>query len=136
VSSAGVPPLSPSRSALVAEWVRKAEADLDLAKREQAYPGASNSDAIGFHAQQAVEKIMKAVLIACGQTPPRTHDLSVLDQLLVSAGVGSTAATNDLAMLTVAAVHARYPGASLTAQDAADLLRIACSIWAKLRLLV
>ena len=41
-----------------------------------------NFDAACFHAQQAVEKLMKAVLIACGEMPPRAHDLVVLNDLV------------------------------------------------------
>ena len=35
-------------------------------------------DAVGFHAQQAVEKAMKAVLVLEGVAFPRTHDLEFL----------------------------------------------------------
>lgn len=37
---------------------------------------------LGFHAQQAVEKALKAVLSAAGQPYPRTHNLVMLAELL------------------------------------------------------
>lgn len=41
---------------LVAEWIKKAEADAGTARREAAVKEAPNWDAVCFHAQQAVEK--------------------------------------------------------------------------------
>jgi HEPN domain-containing protein len=37
---------------------------------------------LGFHAQQAVEKALKAVLSAAGMAYPRTHNLVMLAELL------------------------------------------------------
>ena len=44
-------------------------------------------DVIGFHAQQAVEKAMKAVLAIHGVQFPRTHDLGFLLELADRDGV-------------------------------------------------
>jgi HEPN domain-containing protein len=44
-------------------------------------------DAIGFHAQQAIEKAMKAVLAIHGVRFPRTHDLGFLLELADRDGV-------------------------------------------------
>jgi len=46
------------------EWIAKAEGDLTTALREYRARNAPNYDAACFHAQQCVEKYMKAVLIA------------------------------------------------------------------------
>lgn len=40
---------------------------------------------LGFHAQQAVEKALKAVLSAAGLAYPRTHNLVMLAELLRSS---------------------------------------------------
>ena len=48
--------------ALAAEWIRKAEADAGTARREAAVKENPNWDAVCFHAQQAVEKYIKALL--------------------------------------------------------------------------
>ena len=37
-----------------------------------------DDDVVGYHAQQAVEKAIKAVLVLCGIDFPRTHDLDFL----------------------------------------------------------
>jgi HEPN domain-containing protein len=68
---------------VVREWIDKAEGDYLTATREaQADP--PNYDAVCFHAQQCVEKLMKAAVIAKGEIPPRMHDLTVLSGLLGS----------------------------------------------------
>ena len=46
-----------------------------------------DDDAIGFHAQQAAEKLLKAALVVRGVDYPRTHNLGVLIELLSNAGV-------------------------------------------------
>lgn len=42
---------------------------------------------LGFHAQQAAEKLVKAALVARKADYPRTHNLGVLIELLSDAGV-------------------------------------------------
>jgi hypothetical protein len=37
---------------------------------------------LGFHAQQACEKLLKALLTEAGCEYPRTHNLAVLEQLV------------------------------------------------------
>ena len=50
--------------------------------------GAAVSDAIvGFHAQQSVEKSLKAALAARGVDFPYTHDVAGLIELCVDAGL-------------------------------------------------
>jgi len=44
-------------------------------------------EACGFHAQQAVEKTLKAWLAFLGQKPPRVHNLSILIGQLETLGV-------------------------------------------------
>ena len=67
---------------IVNEWIVKAEADFHTASRERAVEEWPNYDAVCFHAQQCVEKYMKAILIAKEVTPPRTHDLVELHRLI------------------------------------------------------
>ncbi len=59
------------------EWVEKAEEDFRVARREQgARPAAHN--AVCFHAQQCVEKYLKAFLQEHDLPFYRTHDLEAL----------------------------------------------------------
>ncbi len=74
-------------SALVEEWVKKADADFATAQREIAVTKTPNYDAVCFHAQQCCEKLMKALLLSVGVTPPRTHDLAYLATLLQTNGI-------------------------------------------------
>ena len=72
----------------VREWVAKGLADFGTAERELAVTPEPNLDAVCFHAQQCIEKLMKGLLILRGVTPPRTHDLPTLHRVLVSVCSG------------------------------------------------
>jgi HEPN domain-containing protein len=64
---------------------------------------------IGFHAQQAVEKWLKAVIAARGGTYLPRHDIDyLLDLLEETAGDGSLIERDRLTALTVYAVPLRY----------------------------
>lgn len=104
--------------------LRKANADL-AATRALAVDTDPHDEAIGFHAQQAVEKALKAVL-AFSQVPnPRTHDLTYLVELLDSHGIDVPAAIAEPEWLSPWAVTTRYDDLDDTldrtaAIDAAD----------------
>lgn len=71
--------------------------------------GAAAPEAIiGFHAQQAVEKLVKAVLTAMGVYYARTHDLEHLLGLLKEAGVGLPPDAGEFYVLTPYAAEFRY----------------------------
>ena len=61
-----------------------------------------------FHAQQAVEKAMKAVLAARGVETSRTHDLMSLGKAVLDAGLPLPVSESDLLRLTPYAVGFRY----------------------------
>lgn len=77
--------------------------------------------AAAWHAQQAAEKALKAVLVALGEAVPRTHDLLDLAARVGSA-VSDLPATTALADLTFHAVQPRYPD-DLADVDEADAQR-------------
>jgi hypothetical protein len=62
----------------VAQWVEKAEEDLISAAHLLKLGATGPLGAVGFHAQQAVEKYVKAVLVARGLVFPKTHDVAKL----------------------------------------------------------
>lgn len=62
----------------------------------------------GFHAQQAVEKSVKAVLAACGSAAPPVHDLERLLQVARDAGVELPVEAADFPTLTAFAALWRY----------------------------
>ncbi len=63
---------------------------------------------IGFHVQQYVEKVMKAVLVSHAVIFRRTHDLDELAALLMQNGITLPAPTDELTCLSPFAVTLRY----------------------------
>ena len=63
---------------------------------------------IAFHAQQCIEKCMKAVLSKQGITYPRTHDLDDLFALLEETGIDMPVSRELLNDITPYAVTSRY----------------------------
>jgi HEPN domain-containing protein len=63
-----------------------------------------------FHAQQTVEKGIKAVLVQQGLAFPYPHDLARLITLVKEAGIFWPEELDAAADLTVYAVGSRYPG--------------------------
>jgi HEPN domain-containing protein len=118
----------------VKEWAAKAQADFSTATRELKATESPNFDAVCFHAQQCVEKLMKALLIHLGIVPPRTHDLTELGRLLAPVCPQWTWPVQELRFLTRAAVDFRYPGESANLEEATESLDIANRI--RKRLLV
>jgi HEPN domain-containing protein len=118
------------------EWTEKAEADFTTAVRELKAPESPNFDAVCFHAQQCIEKLMKALLIHHGAVPPRTHDLTELDRLLGPVSPTWSWQVTELRFLTRAAVAFRYPGESADREEATESLDIATRMRAKLRALL
>lgn len=66
------------------------------------------TEIFGFHAQQAVEKALKAWLSFIGVEYPKTHDLDQLFTLLAGNGVGVPGNFLELAELSDFAVQYRY----------------------------
>ena len=87
-------------SETVKEWIVKAEGDFTVASREMRARKSPNYDAVCFHCQQCIEKLMKALLIHCGVTPPKTHMLLTLDELLGPACPGWTWPADELRFLS------------------------------------
>ncbi|MHB1295354.1 MAG: HEPN domain-containing protein [Anaerolineae bacterium] len=91
------------------DWLRHAQSDLVLA-RVGMLEGVL-LETLCYHAQQAAEKSIKAVLIRTGVAFPRTHNLTVLASLLPQPHRGNPL-LRDAAALTDYAVMGRYPVAS------------------------
>ncbi len=63
---------------------------------------------VGFHYQQAVEKLLKALLAERSVEFPKTHDLVRLLHLVRAEGYDIPQVEEDLALLTPFAVTLRY----------------------------
>jgi HEPN domain-containing protein len=65
-------------------------------------------DLLGFHAQQAVEKMLKALLAARGVDYPKTHNLRVLIELLAEVDITLPAELAEIDRLTQFGTTFRY----------------------------
>lgn len=77
--------------------------------------------ALGFHAQQAVEKSLKAAAVLAGLEVPRTHDLAALGQALLDTGDSLPLTIDQLRGLNPFAVEYRYDD-ELIPQTTRDVL--------------
>jgi HEPN domain-containing protein len=109
----------------VPEWVRKAEADWIAAKTLHSQNEEVLHDAVVFHAQQCVEKLLKARLIQLNQPIQKVHDLVAVSRQLASVDSDWQWDEEDLSDLSTGAVLARYPGFETTADDAVELMALA-----------
>lgn len=62
---------------VVRSWIAVADRDLAIIRKAIAGPDPEPAGA-AFHCQQAAEKLVKALLVAAGLHPPKSHDLSML----------------------------------------------------------
>ena len=85
-----------------------------------------------FHAQQCVEKLLKARLIQLNQPIQKVHDLVAVSRHLASVDSDWQWDEENLSDLSTGAVLARYPGFETTADDADELFGLAGEIRAAL----
>ena len=110
----------------VQQWLDKARKD--LAAGEVLLKGNfEDYDSVGFHAQQAAEKFVKAFLVRHQIEFPKSHDIALLRQLVarVDPRLAEKLATADV--LTPYGVEFRYPGdlPSVSHDEGKKALRLA-----------
>ncbi len=105
---------------LTKEWIGKAEGDYNTALREYRARKTPNYDAACFHAQQCIEKYMKARLQKAGIPFGKTHDLIALLELCIPVEPLWEAFRTPLIILNRYAVDFRYPGESATREEARE----------------
>lgn len=106
--------------------MERAGVDLDSARILAAHHG--HADTICFLCQQAVEKMLNALLVARGQAPPRVHELVSLSRLVEANSPWVTNLTEDLGFLSGCYLSSRYPTLDpehRTREDAERALRTA-----------
>ena len=101
------------------EWVKKAEEDYKAIK---ILLGANEfpPSVVGFHAQQCVEKFLKAFLVNHGAKPPRTHDLVELNSRCVEIDPDFKSISDSLHILNPFSTNFRYPGLETDAEEARE----------------
>lgn len=97
----------PDAQRVASRWIAKADEDLGAAERLLAIDD-SLASVVCFHSQQAVEKLIKALLVFGGVPFARTHDVIQLVQMLPQ-DLALSVPLADLAPLNRYAVEARYP---------------------------
>lgn len=107
-------------SEISAEWVLKAEGDYHTAFREYRARNQPNYDAACFHAQQCIEKYLKALLIQNQIEFNRVHDLEILLNAALVLDPLLNALRPDAQLLTQYAVSFRYPGESADKSEAKE----------------
>lgn len=106
------------------EWFEKAEEDLAVIRAilsEDAPPSAAC-----FHAQQAAEKFLKALIAYREKSPRKIHDLVRLARLLQDTDRGILDFKTELALLNRFYIRTRYPAhipefSKKDAKEAADI---------------
>ena len=88
-------------------FMRKASEDEALLAEVVSAARISN-EIFGFHAQQAAEKLLKALLSEYGVPFPRTHNLRLLMDLLADAGHPLPPSLADIDRLTAYGTLFRY----------------------------
>jgi len=119
------------------QWVGKADNDLTNASHTLRLGKRCPTDTVAFHAQQCVEKYLKALLTAHAVPFPRTHDLATLVGLLrKSVHLPIDAESQDT--LTDYATTTRYPGddQEISLAEAQAAVRIARRLRKKVRSLL
>lgn len=111
------------------EWLRFARSDMGIVN------GPVGPEVLlqtrCFHAQQVVEKCLKAVLLEQDLVFPRTHNLQVLRALLPET-LAALPALEEAAALSVYAVAPRYPGEfePVSDEEFAEVRRLAEAVLA------
>jgi len=108
----------------VREWIEKAESDYRVCLRELAVREGPSPDAVCFHAQQCIEKLMKSLLVHHKTKPPLTHNLNQLAELIAPLYPNTSWPVEDLRLLTRVGAGFRYPGETADQDDATRAMAI------------
>ena len=108
-------------------WLTKAAQDEWVVERLLNDPDAPD-EILGFHAQQAAEKLLKAALCAARIVFPRTHQLDELLDLAREQGLAVPNELEDIRYLTPFAVELRYDILPAESNEALDRPSVRASL--------
>lgn len=119
------------------EWIAKAENDLKNAAHTLKLGTECPTDTVCFHAQQCVEKYIKAYLVTAGIAFARTHDVETLVGL-IPKHVQVSLTIEEQRRLTDYATTLRYPGPyePVTLSEAKEAVKLARRIRREIRKLL
>ena len=118
---------NPDNAAAVArEWIAKADNDLKNATHTLKLGADCPTDTVCFHAQQCVEKYLKAFLVALEVVFPKTHDIETLVGFMPKHATVSLTVEQQRRLTDYATVM-RYPGPykPVTLSEAKEAVRLA-----------
>ncbi len=104
------------------EWIQKAEEDYLAVNKLK--PEMKLLSVICFHAQQCVEKYMKAILQENNIEFEKIHDLNILLKDCVKFLPNLQEYRKELTMLSTYAVDIRYPGYEVSKDEAEECIKI------------
>jgi HEPN domain-containing protein len=104
------------------DWVAKAEGDYRTCQRLTQGSIDGVTDAICFHAQQCIEKHLKAILNLHGRDAPKIHSLKVLVALCAEAVPTIASISTFASLLEEHAMEFRYPGTAASVDEAQESL--------------
>jgi HEPN domain-containing protein len=109
------------------EWILKAEEDFLAATALNRRRKKPLLNIVCFHVQQMVEKYLKTRLEEAGLNIPKTHDLPHLLNLAVPEEPLWVSYHGAFSLLVSYAVQTRYPGNSVTKNDARHAVKHGCA---------
>ncbi len=114
----------------IRSWIVKAEQDLEAASWLLESPQPL-FNAVGFHCQQAAEKLLKAYLTWVDEPFQKTHSLVALVGLCLKSSPDFEGLRPAATMLTPYAISTRYPGdlPGISQQEAKNALANAQLFW-------
>jgi HEPN domain-containing protein len=115
------------------EWIEKAEGDFTSAQREYRARKNPNYDSACFHAQQCIEKYLKARLQESDVSFGKTHDLSILLDYVLPLEPFWEPFRPRLRILSAFAIEYRYPGQSADREIAFEAVKICKDIRKSIR---
>ena len=120
--------------AVVREWVEKAEEDFAVAVFLVGKSGSCPAAVVCFHAQQAIEKYLKAALVAGEIAFPKTHKIKQI-MALMPPRERPVLSGRDQDRLTDYATVTRYPGAydPITLSEARRAVALARRVRSEMR---
>lgn len=113
----------------VLQWITLADEDLLFAQHGLTITKKPPHRLIAFHAQQCVEKYLKAFLVFKNVDFPHTHNISTLLELCSKYNAWITE-LKDAKQLTAFAISSRYPGEDeeVTSDEAVNAISTATDV--------